>query len=201
MKRRSLYLAMAILLVTPPALAAAESILGEWVAVERSKEGLGSEKTYGKDGSVLSTHGSLVVYRYNLTGKKLLLSAPGKEPEVYHIELNGASLILKDLAENRQKLTRIAGGGKAGIVGKWRTEHRGDHRTGERRIMHFTAARNCYLSVPIVSIKGKYLLAGDTITETYKGREAEKGTWSINEDVLTITSLGEGKAERYKRRE
>ena len=199
MKRVRLYLVLAAVLLVAPAIAgAAESIVGEWLALDRTRDGLGVARTYTGDGSVQASHGSLIDYRYNLAGKKLVLSAPPREATVLYVEIKGAQLTLTDISGNQQKLTRISGDSKSGIIGKWT----GDHHTGRKQIMHFTEARNCYVSVPIVSEKGSYSIKGDTLTETFKGKRGTgRWQWEIYNDVLTLTGLDKDEKERYRRKE
>lgn len=199
MKRQSLYLALAAVLIICPAIAAgAESILGEWLALERTRDGLGVTKTYTKGGSVEATYGSLIDYRYNLAGKKLILSAPPKEPFVLYVEIKGSKLTLTDISGNKQKLTRVSGNQQSGIIGKWS----GDHHAGKKQVMHFTASRNCYVSVPIVTEKGSYNIKGDNLTERFKGKRGErKWQWTIDYDILSITSRTKDESEKYRRKE
>lgn len=192
------FLALAVVLLCCPTRgAAAETILGEWVGLERSNDGLGLAKTYAKDGTVQASYGALLDYRYNLAGKKLVLSAPPQAATVFYVELKGATLVLADLAGNRRKLTRISGATKAGIIGKWT----GEHLSGRKQIMHFTEARNCYVSVPIQTKKGTYSIKGDILTENFTGKKPAKLQWHIVNDALTITSPSKDRAEIYRRKE
>lgn len=199
MKRRLVNLVLATIFIAGSPLIgkASESIVGEWLPLERTGDGLGVAKTYGKDGSVQASYGALSNYRYNLVGEKLILSSPPQEPSVFYIDLKGSSLILADISGNRQKLTRLSGDGKSGIVGKWS----GDHHTGRNQIMHFTDGRNCYVSVPIVTEKGTYIVKGDNLTETFKGKKAERWKWEIHNDVLSMASQTKDRGERFRRKE
>lgn len=198
MKRQSLYLALAAVCLFCPAIgAAAESILGEWIALKRTKEGLGLEKIYTKGGGVQATHGEINTYRYNLAGKKLVLSAPPKEAMVLYVDIKGATLTLTDISGNRQKLTRVSGSPKSGIIGKWT----GDHHTGRKQFMHFTESRNCYVSVPIVTSKGTYKIKADNLTEKFKGKKPEEWQWAIVNDTLTLSRPDNTDTDMYRRKE
>jgi len=197
MIRLAQYLVLAAVTIVCPAIAAASgAIFGEWLALER-KDGLGVAKTYTQNGGVQATYGALIDYRYKLAGKKLVLSSPPNEAIVRYVEINAAKLILTDLSGNRQKFTRISGDVRSGIIGKWT----GDHHTGRKQVMHFTAAKNCYVSVPIVTEKGSYSLKADTLTEKISGKRTENWQCSIDNDVLTLTSPGKDKSEQYRRKE
>lgn len=198
MKRQLLHLALAAFLIFCPAIGAAtESILGEWIAMEKTKDGLGVVKAYTKDGNVQATYGALIDYRYTLAGKKLTLSSPPKEPAVLYIEMKGPKLILTDISGNKQKLTRVAGNQKSGIIGKWA----GDHHTGQKQVMHFTASKKCYISVPILTQKGTYNIKANNLTETFKNKGTEKLQWAIDNEILLITSRAKNISEKYKRKE
>jgi hypothetical protein len=190
---------MAIVLLLMPALSySADSILGEWISVERTKGGLGAAKNYSKDGSVQATFGALVDFKYKLNGKKLTLSLP-QVPEatdiVQNFEIKGSKLILTDETGNKQELTRISGDAKTGLLGKWT----GDHYTGAKQILHFTAAQNCYLAVPMISADGTYFIMGDILSETYKDKGSQNYQWAIQDSVLTLTD-SQGKTEKYMRK-
>jgi hypothetical protein len=198
MHRLSLSLTLvAVLIICSGAETKAASILGEWVALVRTKEGLGLSKTYTKDGTVQVIYGALHEYRYNLAGKKLVISSPPQEPSVLYVELKSSKLILTDIAGNKQKLTRVSGSEKSGIVGKWS----GDHHTGRKQVLHFTASRNCYISVPIITENKSYTIKADKLTETFKGKKTEEWQWAIDEDILTLSNITKETSEKYRRKE
>jgi len=199
MKRQFITCLIAIaFLITPGLSAAADSILGEWISVERTKGGLGAAKNYSKVDSVQATFGALVDFKYKLDGKKLTLSLP-QVPEASDIvqtfKIDGDKLTLTDDSGNKQELTRIPGAGNSGIIGKWT----GDHYTGAKQILHFTKEQNCYLAVPMISADGTYTIMGDVLSESYKDKGSKHYKWTIQDGVLTLND-SQGKTEKYMRK-
>lgn len=174
-----------------------ELLLGDWRSVVRSKGGLGSAKAYKSDGIVYVTYGALVDFKYTLQGNMLIFSFPDADDIVQTVEVQDTKLTLIDQAGNKEELTRAEGDPKAGIIGKWT----GDHYTGQKQTLHFTASKNCYLSVPMIFAKGKYQVKGNTLIESYEGKDDYVWIWSIQEDVLTLTSTKNEKVEKYKRKQ
>jgi hypothetical protein len=172
------------------------SVLGEWVSVERTKGGLGTAKIYTADGAVHATFGALVDFKYKIIGNKLTLSFPDAADIVQNVEINGTKMILTDDTGNKQELTRISGDAKFGIIGKWM----GDHYTGQKQILHFTTLKNCYLSVPMISAKGTYQVKGDNLIESFEGKNKKEWRWAIDDNVLTLTEAAQGKPEKYMRK-
>ncbi len=196
MKRQWLYFVIVVVLAITPALSiAADSILGEWISVERSKGGLGAAKNYNKDGTVQATFGALVDFKYKVTGKKITLSFPEADDIVQKFEIKDSKLVLTDATGNKQELTRISDDAITGLLGKWT----GVHYTGAKQILHFTAAHNCYLAVPMISADGTYIIMGDILTESYKDKGSQNYKWTIRDNVLILTD-GQGKTEKYMRK-
>jgi hypothetical protein len=178
-------------------LGAESPIVGEWVSVERSRGGLGSAKTYTADNIVQATFGALVDFKYQLDGNKVVLSFPGADDIVQKVEIKDTKMILtSEPTGSKQELTRVGGDQKSGIIGKWT----GDHYTGGKQILHFTAAKNCYLSVPMISGNGTYQSIGDNLTESFEGQKNAEWKWAIHDDVLTLTNKNQGKTEKYMRK-
>jgi len=197
MKRQLAYFVIAFVLAIFPGVSIAEdSILGEWISVQRTKGGLGSAKTYNREGIVNGTFGALVDFTYKITGNKLTLSFPDAADIVQNFQIHDSKLTLTDGSGNKQELTRISDDAKAGIIGKWI----GDHYTGQKQILHFTASENCYLAVPMVSAKGSYQIKGDTLTESFEGKGKQDWKWSIKDNVLTLTDVTQDKSEKYMRK-
>jgi hypothetical protein len=187
-----------VLIITPSLSVAANSLLGEWISVERSKGGLGAAKNYTQDGNVRATFGALVDFKYKIVGKKLTLSLP-QVPKATDIvqtfQINGDKLTLTDDTGNKQELTRMPGAGNSGIIGKWT----GDHYTGAKQILHFTKEQNCYLAVPMISADGTYTIMGDVLSESYKDKGSQHYKWAIQDGVLTLND-SQGKTEKYMRK-
>jgi len=199
MKRQLIRCLIVIASFIPPGLsAAADSILGEWISAESTKGGLGAAKNYSKDGSVQTSFGALVDFKYKLDEKKLTLSLP-QEPEASDIvqtfKIDGDKLTLTDDSGNKQELTHMPGAGNSGIIGKWT----GDHYTGSKQILHFTKEQNCYLAVPMISEDGTYTIMGDVLSESYKDKGTKHYKWTIQDGVLILND-SQGKTGKYKRK-
>lgn len=196
MKRQFFYLTISLLLAIFPTLSNAESqILGEWYSVQRSN-GLGSAKTYSEDGTVYVTFGALVDFKYELKGDKLTISFPKADDIIQKVEIKNGNMTLTDAAGNKQELTRMDGNTSIGIIGKWT----GDHYTGKKQILDFTAGKTCHLAVPMLSVKGTYQVKGDTLTESFEEKGTKDWKWAIHDNLLMLTETGQGKSEKYIRK-
>jgi hypothetical protein len=196
MKRYFILLSILFIAVNPLRAAVAQnSIVGEWIAVERTKGGLGASKSFNIEGIVVTTFGALVDFKYRISGTKMTLSYPNETDVVQKYQIKNGKLILIN-ETCKQELSRLSGEAKTEIVGKWI----GDHYTGGKQILHFTKGGNCYFSVPMVSEEGSYKIDGDRLTETYDKGKIQSWNWSIQSDNLTLIDLVNGKHEKYMRK-
>lgn len=172
-------------------------LVGEWVAAATSRGGLGGTKTYTTNGTVVTTYGAVLDFRYQMEGTTLISFVETGKPMQQEITLSGSQMILKDKATGQeQKLTRMDGSSGSGIVGKWT----GGHYTGGKQIMDFTTNLNCYFSVPMMTAIEPYTVKGSTLTEESERKGTTSWTWVIQNDILTLTKVGTNKVERYKKK-
>jgi len=196
MKKRYTFFAIVIVVAIFTAVSMAQdSFLGEWLFVQRSRGGLGSTKSYSREGTVTVTYGALVDFTYKVAGNKLTLSFPSEADVVQNSQIEGNKLILTDPSGRKQELTRLSGNPESGIVGQWM----GDHYTGQKQILHFTNAGNLYLSVPMVSTNGSYEINGDLLTESFESKGKKEWKWAIKDNLLALTDSA-GRTETYVRK-
>lgn len=188
-----------VLLLLPLCGAGADPIAGEWVSAERTKGALGAARTYSTDGKVQFVFGAIIDFKYEVDGNQLTLSLPQVPEEkgiVHTFTIENDTLILTDGTGNKQVLTRIAGTGNSGLIGKWT----GDHYTGAKQLYHFTEAKNCYFSVPMISADGTYTLMGGStggiLSESYKDKGTQRYKWNIQDGLLMLDN-NQGKIEKY----
>ena len=173
-----------------------DPITGVWVSVQRSRGELGGTKTYDREGNITATYGALVEFKYEISGNKIIMSFPG-EPDLYlSFQLNGNKLTLIDDSGNSQELSRLSADAAFEIIGKWT----GKHYTGAQQILQFTKSNDCYLSVPMISEDGSYLIKGNVLLERFNGKGEKEWEWSIEDSVLVLRDSS-GKREMYSRRE
>ena len=172
-------------------------LVGEWVAAATSRGGLGGTKTYTTNGTVITTYGAVLDFRYKIEGTTLISFVETGKPMQQEVIFSGSQMTLKDKATGQeQKLTRMDGPSGSGIVGKWT----GSHYTGGKQIMDFTTNLNCYFSVPMMTAKEPYSVKGSTLTEESERKGTTAWTWVIQDDILTLTKVGTNKVERYKKK-
>ena len=194
-KPYALFAIVVAVAISPTVSIGENSLLGEWLSVQRSTGGLGSTKSYSREGVVTGTYGALVDFTYKVAGGKLTLSFSGEPAVVQNFQIEGSKLILTDSSGRKQELNRLSGNAESGIVGQWT----GDYYTGQKQILHFTDSGNLYLSVPMVSTKGSYEINGDLLTESFEGKGKKEWKWVIKDNVLTLTDAA-GKSETYMRK-
>ncbi len=173
-----------------------ESIYGEWIAVDRTKGGLGAAKTYQQDNNFKVTFGALVDFTYVLNGNKLTLSFPGSPDDIKKVKITQTRLTITDDSGNKQELSRLDKSKATEIIGEWI----GDHYTGGKQILHFTNNNNCYLAVPFMSEEGSFILQDTQLVEKYRNNKILEYKWLVQDEILILTSISSGKTERYKRK-
>jgi hypothetical protein len=102
-------------------------LIGQWVALNRSKGGIGSIWEFKPDDTFTMSPGAIVDLRYRLEGDTLTLSSPEAEPDphpmVFKIRFEGDRLYQRklDMAE-AVPLVRVKSGrpADAPIIGQWK---------------------------------------------------------------------------------
>jgi hypothetical protein len=171
------------------------SIIGTWEAVARSTGGLGSTITFSPDNSLSFTLGAMVDMTYKRVGDSLFVtSADGALPPA-SIKFENDSLIV-DRGDREQREARIGlkGGGDP-LVGRWTYQH----YTGVAAYEEYTPTGEFHLRVPIRTLTGNFVVAGNTAVMHLMGDGGGDRTvnFSISGDTLQLT--WNGQSTRYLR--
>ena len=186
-----------VVVSSPHALAGDNPVIGEWVAANTTKGGLGGTRTFETNGTVVIAFGAAVHFKYKLETNTIVMTDPDGNSQGMDFTITNDTLRLTDpKVRQPQKLTRAKGTEGQGLVGKWT----GKHYTGGQQVMDFTTNMNCYLSVPFQSVTGSFSIKGDTLTEEFKNKD-KTWNWKIANGVLTFTESSGSKTENYKRKE
>jgi hypothetical protein len=167
-------------------------IVGEWFPLNTSKGGLGTGYTFNEDGMFISAMGAYVVFNYKLEKDTLISILPDEKEIKQKIEIINTKMIIGSDGQNME-LTRIEGVNNTGIIGKWT----GNHYTGSKQIIDFTASQKEFLSVPMRTKKGTYEMKDDLIE--LLGDVKSSYQWSVVGDSLTLKSTNDEKSYSYVR--
>lgn len=179
-------------------------LLGQWESAVRTPEGVGNILEFYPDGRVTQISASMAEADYRLVGDRLITTwkdlATGKMSEVEtHVEFEGPDRFLEKSDDNSGDTwsERIGPAPRAGspLVGKWcflfletLTSYR-----------EFTNDR-MYNRLPVVTLRGRYAVAGDRLTVTMQGQPPGEYPFRFENGELVIKSRG-GEDRRYKRPE
>jgi len=179
-------------------------IVGKWASDARSKGGLGARYNFTKDGVVMISFGALVDFDYQIEGQTLktkLRSKYTKEPEQPDFEqyaIEGDKLIINPSDPNKRKemtRTTIPDVKAHPIVGLWSFKH----YTGGTATMQYTSGGLAQLSVPFVSLQGRYKLQGQELHIEFEGKPSVKRKIRLEGNRLIFLADGEKKQEEYTR--
>jgi hypothetical protein len=153
-------------------------IAGKWAADGRTKGGLGAMLIFADDGSVTSTFGALVDFTYKVDGQTITTTSTDSESGKFDqtaepYEIVGEKLIVNPAdPERRQEMTRVGAAklGAASIVGLWSLKH----YTGTMATMEYTSGGLAQLSVPFMTLKGRYKLQTEELTMEFEGQPSSK---------------------------
>lgn len=201
MKKNELFLSVILtvcFLSVEPASAQTKStnqenlMVGEWYPLNTSKGGLSAGHTFNEDGNFITVNGAYVAFNYKLEGDTLVMILPGAPEIKQKVEITSTKLIFSNNGENTE-LTRITGDNNAGIIGKWK----GDHYTGAKQIMDFTASGDLYLQVQMSSVPGTYEINGDIVE--LSGETKSNYQWTVKGDSLTLKAIPNEKSYKFVR--
>lgn len=189
---------------TPAAAAPPAALLGQWESVARTPEGVGNIIEFYRDGRVTQISASMAEADYRVVGDRLITTwkdlATGKVSEVEtHVEFEGSDRFLEksDDDSGDSWSERIGAAPKAGspLVGKWcylfletLTSYR---EFGKDRM---------YNRLPVVTLRGRYSVAGDTLTVEMQGQPPGQYPFRFENGLLVIKSRN-GAEKQYKRPE
>lgn len=176
------------------------ALVGRWEATARSHGGIGQVFELQADGTLVHWFAAMVDGAYKLEGTRLVESfkdsATGKVSE---IRFEGATLVQKDAQSGAEiRMTRQGAGGPpdAPIVGVWSFRH----ETGVTAFIMFTADGRMIFRLPIRADRGRWSVAGDSLTMGLKGSAMTRFRYEVQGDQLVLTS-DQGRQERYTRAE
>ncbi len=183
----------------PPA-----ALLGQWESVSRTPEGVGNIIEFRPDGRVTQISASMAEADYRVVGDRLITTwkdlATGKVSEVEtQVEFEGNAKFLEKSDDNSGDTwsDRIGEAPRTGspLVGRWcflfletLTSYR-----------EFTKDR-MYNRLPVVTLRGRYAVAGDILTVTMDGQPPGDYPFRVENGLLIIKSRN-GAEKQYKRPE
>lgn len=187
-----------------PTPAPSAALLGQWESVSRTPESVGNILEFYPDGRVTQISASMAEADYRVRGDRLITTwkdpATGRVSEVEtHIEFEGDRKVLEqgDEASGDTWYDRVGEAPRKGspIVGKWcflfletLTSYR--EFTGDR----------LYNRLPVVVLRGRYSVAGDTLTVTMQDQPPGQYPFRIEGGLLVVKSRN-GSEKQYKRPE
>lgn len=190
--------------------AADDNVAGIWSSISRTKGGLGSQWTFGRDGGAVYTFGAVVDFRYEINGSKVKMTfvqpdgtaASDSSTQTFLIE--GETLTMNPDSPacapstsrsgpcQRQQMTRTrASPVKNGLVGEWTYKH----YTGGPAFMRYLPNGAAQLVVPMRTTEGTYQL------ESAKGHITLGGAQYgllLRNDALVVRDP-RGQESTYKR--
>jgi hypothetical protein len=195
---------LALVLAAPPTPRPNASLVGLWESAVRTPEGVGNILQFYPDGRVTQISASMAEAEYRLVGDRLITTwkdlATGKVSDVEtHVEFEGANRFLEKSDDNSGDSwsDRIGDAPRQGspIVGRWcflfletLTSYR-----------EFKGTR-MYNRLPVVTLRGRYGVSGDTLTVEMQGQPPGQYPFRIEGDELVIKSRS-GEDRRYRRPE
>jgi hypothetical protein len=186
---------LARLLAAQSAPAPTGSIVGTWEAVARSAGGLGSTITFSPDNSLSFTLGAMVDMNYRHVGDSLFVtSADGALPPA-SVKFTDDTLVVTR-SDREQRETRLTPKlAKDPLVGLWTFRH----YTGVAAYEEYAPDGAFHLRVPIRTLTGNYVVAGNTAVMHLIGDGGGDRTvnFAITGDTLQLT--WNGRSSRYLR--
>ena len=197
-------LALALGAKPTPTPAPNTALLGQWESVARTPEGVGNILEFYPDGRVTQISASMAEADYRVQDDRLITTwtdpATGKVSGVEtHIEFEGSSKFLEtsDDGSGDTWSDRVGDAPRSGspLVGRWcflfletLTSYR-----------EFTPTR-MFNRLPVVVLRGRYSVAGDTLTVVMQDQPSGEYPYRIENGLLVIRSRN-GPEKQYKRPE
>jgi hypothetical protein len=181
------------------------ALVGQWESVVRTAEGVGNILEFYPDGRVTQVSASMAEADYKLQGDRLITTwkdpATGKVSEVEtHVEFEGNAKFLEQADDGSGDTwsDRVGSAPRAAaspLVGRWcflfletLTSYR-----------EFSATR-MYNRLPVVTLRGRYSVSGDTLTVAMQDQPKGEYPFRIENGLLLIRSRN-GTEKQYKRPE
>jgi hypothetical protein len=169
--------------------APAGSIVGTWEAVARSTGGLGSTITFGRDNSLTFTLGAMVDMTYKRVGDSLFVSSADGALPPASIMFESDTLVVAR-SDREQHETRLSAKGSGDpLIGRWTYQH----YTGVAAYEEYTPTGEFHLRVPIRTLTGNYVVAGNTAVMHLMGDGGGDRTvnFAVSGDTLQLTWDGQ----------
>jgi len=168
-----------------------KGLVGTWTSVARGKGGVATVVEFRGDGSFVSSYDTILDCTYKMQGEQLVLStADGQSGQASagfaEAHVDGDTLVLKapwDGTEYTMQRTGAAHGGDSPIVGNWVSGAAGPHPA----VAEFSSDGKLSFRQRLKSAAGKYSVSRDSLTLSFEGLPAQKGTFKIEGDSLILT--------------
>jgi hypothetical protein len=166
-------------------------LAGRWEQAGR-QGGQGTTFIFGADKSFAFTMGIMLDAGYKAEGGKLTLLAPdstGVEKPVQELTFSIArdTLTVEQSSQPPQKFARDGEGpGGAPIAGRWLAKNEG----GPTAYLSCTPNGRFLFRVPLQTLEGTYVAAGDSLTVSVPNMPDFKVTFTVSGDTLTLRREG-----------
>jgi hypothetical protein len=181
------------------------ALVGQWESVVRTPEGVGNILEFYPDGQVTQVSASMAEADYRLQGDRLITTwkdpATGQVSEVEtHVEFEGSAKFLEKADDGSgdtwsDRVGDPPRGAGSPLIGRWCFLYL-EMLTSYRE---FTATR-MYNRLPVVTLRGRYSVSGDTLTVEMQGQPSGNYPLRIEDGRLIIRSRN-GTEKQYKRPE
>ena len=183
-------------------------IVGHWVAVNRSKGGIGSMWDFKPDGTLAMSPGAVVDMPYKFEGDTLTLppgtTGPDARPQIIKVRVDGNNLYQKfPDGEAEMHFVRIKDGkpGDPPIVGTWKMAppNTGDAQSPQQQAFAnsthtYTRGGTLKLRIPFAFMSGTYDSKAGIFTLNKKDGSIFKGAFHLQDGKLYLTQP-DGKSE------
>jgi hypothetical protein len=174
-------------------------IVGKWAADSRTKGGLGAMLIFADDGTVTSTFGAVVDFKYVVEGQTIkMTSTDSAEQTTEPYSIVGDKLIAYPADPNKREERTRVGTAKPGappIVGAWTFKH----YTDATATMQYTSSGLGQLSVPIKTLKGRYKLQAQELMMEFDGQPISRRKIQLSGDHLSLLANGSEPEQKFTR--
>jgi hypothetical protein len=174
-------------------------IAGKWAAESRTKGGLGAMLIFAGDGTVTSTFGAIVDFKYQVEGQTIKMTFPDSSNQVTEpYEIVGDKLIANPAdPQKREERTRI-GVSKPGAPpsdGLWTFKH----YTGGMATMQYRTGGLGQLCVPMKTFQGRYKLQAQELTMDFEGQPTSNRKIQLSGDHLLLQATSTEPKQKFTR--
>jgi hypothetical protein len=176
-----------------------DQIVGKWAADSRTKGGLGALLIFADDGTVTSTFGAIVDFKFQVEGQTIKMTfADSPEPAIEPYEIVGDKLIANPAhPKKREERTRVgvAMPGAPPIVGLWTFKH----YTGGMATMQYRSGGLGQLCVPMKTFNGCYKLQAGQLEMQFEGQPTSNRKIQLSGDHLSLLADGTQPEQKFTR--